>query len=95
MNKIMNRIKTIAVVIIMCVGFYGACWYECHYTRDCVITNVNSIDNSIVVRDSNGECWSFYADNNEFYEVGNIVRVVFFTNHTDTDKYDDEIVSVK
>ena len=49
-------------------------------------------DGEVVFVDARGEEWSFFG---EGYEVGQEVRVTFYTNHTDGYIYDDVVYIVK
>ena len=90
MKKRLGKIKVITFMILMLALLYCACWYECHYAKDCVVV---SVDNDVVaVEDTQGHLWEFIGDD---YEVTDVVRVTFYTNHTDTELFDDEIVDVR
>ena len=90
MKKRLEKVKVITFMIFMLALLYCACWYECHYAKDCVVV---SVDNDVVsVEDTQGNLWEFIGDD---YKVTDVVRVTFYTNHTDTELFDDEIVDVR
>ena len=90
MKKRLDKIKTITFMILMLALFYCACWCECHYTKDCVVV---SVDNDVVtVEDAQGYLWEFVGDD---YKITDVVRVTFYTRHSDTEPLDDEIVDVQ
>lgn len=90
MKKRLEKVKVITFMILMLALLYCACWYECHYAKDCVVV---SVDNDVVtVKDTQGHLWEFIGDD---YKITDVVRVTFYTNHTDTELFDDEIVDVR
>lgn len=90
MTKVLERVKTVALVVFMLALFYCACWYECHYVKDCVVVRVDN--DAVTVEDAQGHLWEFIGDD---YKVTDVARVTFYTNHTDTELFDDEIVDVR
>ena len=83
-----KMIMIIFVVFFLVPGFVGA--VETHYTMESTV--IETTANEIVVEDKTGNVWSFEGD---VYQVGEEVRVVFFTNYTDNTRNDDIIVRVK
>lgn len=88
--KVLEVLKKVVVVVLLCLGFYGACWYQTHYTRDCIVIEVT--DDYVMVKDKQHNYWKFVGDG---FEIGQVVRLTFYNNHTDTDLIDDEIVDVE
>lgn len=91
MTKVINTLKAIAIVTVFTTLFAIASFVECHYTQDATITSLEE-DGEVVFVDARGEEWSFFG---EGYEVGQEVRVTFYTNHTDRDIYDDVVYIVR
>ena len=90
MKKRLEKIKVITFMILMLALFYCACWCECHYTKDCVVVRV---DNDVItVEDAQGHSWEFIGND---YKITDVVRVTFYTRHSDTEPLDDEIVDVQ
>ena len=91
MTRVINTLRVIAIVTVfaMLVAIVG--YVECHYTQDATITALEE-DDEVVFIDARGEEWSFFG---EGYEVGQEVRVTFYTNHTDRYIYDDVVYIVR
>lgn len=87
-------ITRVVRTIIGTFAFLGVfCWagnLETHYSRQAVVTSVK--ENEIVVLDNSDHVWAFEGDG---YKVGDKVTLKMFTNYTDDNIYDDEIISVK
>lgn len=80
-------------VFFMAVVFSALCIvgnYETHYTTDGVIKATSA--NKILVEDKSGNEWYFEGDG---YMMGDNVRLTFFTNGTDRNRKDDELIKVK
>lgn len=91
MTRVINTLRAIAIVtafatLVAMVGFV-----ECHYTQDATITALEE-DGEVVFVDARGEEWSFFG---EGYEVGQEIKVTFYTNNTDSYIYDDTIYIVR
>lgn len=63
---------------------------ETHYHVEATVAAIDK--DEIILRTKSGEEWAFYGDG---FTVGDKVRATFFTNYTDSNRLDDEIVSVK
>lgn len=89
-NMIAKVVRTIIgiVAFLSVLGWAGN--LETHYSRQAVITAVKG--NEVVVLDNTDNVWAFKGDG---YKVGDEVTLKMFTNYTDDNIYDDEIVSVK
>lgn len=81
--------KNVLLLAIVTAGLMVGSYVESHYTTEAVVTEINSC--KVTVKDCRGE-WNFYGDG---YEVGQEVKLVFDTNHTDGNIFDDTIVKVK
>lgn len=91
MTRVINTLKVIAIVTVFATLVTMVGYVECHYTQDATITALEE-DDEVVFVDARGEEWSFFG---EGYEVGQEIKVTFYTNHTDRYIYDDVVCSVK
>ena len=91
MTRVINTLRVIAIVIVFATLVAMVSYVECHYTQDATITALEE-DDEIVFVDARGEKWSFFGKG---YEVGQEIRVTFYTNHTDGCIYDDVVYIVK
>ena len=91
MTRVINALRVIAIVIVFTILVAIVGYVECHYTQDATITTLEE-DGEVVLVDTRGEEWSFFEDG---YEVGQKVKVTFYTNHTDGYIYDDVVYIVK
>ena len=91
MTRVINTLKAIAIVTVFATLVTMVGYVECHYTQDATITTLEE-DGEVVLVDARGEEWSFFG---EGYEVGQKVRVTFYTNHTDRYIYDDVVYIVR
>ena len=91
MTRVINTLKAIAIVTVFTTLVTIVGYVECHYTQDATITALEE-DGEVVLVDARGEEWSFFG---EGYEVGQEVKVTFYTNHTDEYIYDDIVYIVK
>ena len=87
----MWRVREIIILMmILVVIFYWCLWYETHYTREATVIDVT--DNIITVVDRCDYTWSFEGDG---FNVGDEVKLMMNTMHTDSNIFDDEIEDVK
>ena len=91
MIRIINTLKAIAIVTVFATLVAMVAYVECHYTQDAIITALEENDEVVFV-DARGEEWSFFG---EGYEVGQKVKVTFYTNNTDGYIYDDVVYIVR
>lgn len=91
MTRVINTLKVLAIVTVFATLIAMAGFVECHYTQDATITALEE-DGEVVFVDARGEEWSFFG---EGYEVGQEIKVTFYTNHTDSYIYDDTIYIVR
>ena len=90
-KKALVFIAEVVVALMVVVVLPSMAGYvETHYTRDAVVVCVN--DDEVIIDDTTGNEWSFYGTG---YREGDTVKVKMFTNYTDSNIYDDEIVDVK
>ena len=91
MTRVINALRAIAIVTVFATLVAIVSYVECHYTQDATITALGE-DDEVVFVDARGEEWSFFG---EGYEVGQKVKVTFYTNNTDGYIYDDVVYIVK
>ena len=91
MTRVINILRAIAIVTVFTILITMVSYVECHYTQDATITALEE-DGEVVFVDARGEEWSFFG---EGYEVGQEVKVTFYTNHTDRCIYDDVVYIVR
>ena len=91
MTRVINTLRAIIRITIFATLIAMVGYVECHYTQDATITALGE-DGEVVFVDARGEEWSFFG---EGYEVGQEVRVTFYTNYTDGYIYDDVVYTVK
>ena len=85
---------TIAIFLIVIVGPAIIGHIETHYTReDCVVVNI--VDDEVIVKDKGDRLWSFYITEDSELEINDIIDIKMFTNYTDDNIDDDEIVDIK
>ena len=79
---------------LIIIGFIGvlafADTYQTHYTQYGEVY-LCDVDETLIV-DATGNIWSIYDDT---LNEGDIVKIKFFTNHTDYTREDDEILKIK
>ena len=88
MRQILSTI-VFFMVLLLTLGITG--WYECHYTLDCEVIEVN--DEYSVFVDKAGEEWEWTNEDDDEFIEGDRVELTMFDNHTHTMK-DDEIEKV-
>lgn len=77
----------VAVVVLGCMGHI-----DTHYTRkNCEVIKVEQ--GLMTIKDTCGYEWCYYS-NEEVYTVGTKVDLKMYTNNTDTNIEDDEIVKI-
>ena len=91
MTRVINTLKAIAIVTVFATLVAMVGYVECHYTQDATIIALEE-DGEVVFIDARGEEWSFFGDD---YEVGQEIKVTFYTNHTDRYIYDDVVYIVR
>lgn len=88
-----NIITTINGILVVC-GLITLLGIEnhikTHYKREAVVIGYHGYDTK--VEDKQGNIWVFEGSN---YELGDEVVLSMYTNHTDENIYDDEIINVK
>lgn len=89
----MRMIKTVLAVMvgIAVVGGVGA--YESTYTRTAEVTEVQN-DSLVTFTDATGNDWDYYFEDGTDLEIGDNVKLIMDTMHTDSNIYDDEIKKI-
>ena len=91
MKKSIKNFIVVAIAVFMLIGApMIADTYQSYYTQygEVYLCDINET----LIVDATGNIWSVY--NTELNE-GDMVKVKFFTNHTDYTREDDEIIKVK
>lgn len=88
-----NIITTISGILVVCsliilLGIENH--IKTHYKREAIVIDYQGYDTK--VEDKQGNIWVFEGSN---YELGDEVILSMYTNHTDENIYDDEIINVK
>ena len=91
MTRVINTLRAIIRVTVFATLIAMVGYVECHYTQDATITALEENDEVVFV-DARGEEWSFFGKG---YEVGQEIKVTFYTNHTDGYIYDDVVYIVR
>ena len=94
MNKIVEivtgvrNVAIVGLILIILPGIVGS--VENHYTREAEVIAIEG--QTVVVVDETDNIWEFEG---EGFVRGDIVKMKMFTNFTDSDIHDDEIINVK
>lgn len=86
-----KTVRTISIIAIILIVFATVGYIETHYTQTGIITEVSD-NNEVTVKDQTGNKWLFESTD---FEEGQIVKIKFNTNHTDSNRLDDTIENVK
>lgn len=78
---------TVFVVLPSIAGYITT-----YYPREAIVTNIDKNSEKITVVDTSNNEWSFYGTE---YAKEDAVEIKMFTNYTDSNICDDEIVNVK
>lgn len=83
------------IVILLVLAFIGIIGHaeSIYHREDCEIIDISGT--MVTVKDQCGFIWSFYAETNEDYTIGEYVTLKMFDNHTSGYIFDDEIINVK
>lgn len=94
MRNFLETIASIILGILLFVIMPGIAGYvECHYTKEnCTIVEITS-DYAVAV-DTYGDEWSWWIEETDL-EVGDLVDLKMYNNHTEYNIHDDEVVSVR
>lgn len=85
-----KTLKLMCGITVMIILLVGVGTIESTYSMSCVVINVNR--DVVKVEDKAGYVWEFKGDG---FSIGDEVKVVFDTNHTDSNRFDDKIKDVK
>ena len=86
----MKKFNTAVALALVSICFVFCSYIETHYTRTAKVVAVN--DSLITAEDQNGYLWDFEDDS---LNVGDEIRLIMDTNHTDSNIFDDKVVDVK
>lgn len=89
----MKMIKTVLAVMVGIAVISGVGNYECTYTRTAEVTKVQN-DSLVTFTDPTGNDWDYYFEDGTDLEVGDNVKLIMDTMHTDNNIYDDEIKKI-
>lgn len=88
-----NIITTISGILVVC-GLITLLGIEdnikTHYEKEAIVIGYQGYDTR--VEDKQGNIWVFESSD---YELGDELILTMYTNHTDENIYDDEIINVK
>ena len=89
--KNMNKFVTFIIALVaFCAVFAFSAYVETHYTRKCTVINVSN--EVITLKDECGYLWEYEGIG---YKAGDKVIAKMYTNHTDSNVFDDVIIDVK
>ena len=88
----MRMIKIALAVMLGIAVVGGVGTYESTYTRTAEVVEVNN--NLATFTDSTGNDWEYYFEDGTDLEIGDNVKLVMDTMHTDSNIYDDEIKKI-
>lgn len=86
----MIKLALAVMVGIATIGGVGA--YESTYTRTAEVVEVNN--NLATFTDATGNDWEYYFEDGTDLEIGDNVKLIMDTMHTDNNIYDDEIKKI-
>ena len=85
-------IKTVLTVMLGIVIIGGIGTYESTYTRTAEVVEVNN--NLATFIDATGNDWDYYFEDGTNLEVGDNIKLIMDTMHTDSNIYDDKIKKI-
>lgn len=88
----MRMSKTVLTVMLGIAIIGGVGTYESTYTRTAELVEVNN--NLATFTDSTGNDWDYYFEDGTDLEIGDNVKLIMDTKHTDNNIYDDEIKKI-
>ena len=89
----MRMIKTVLAVMVGIAVVGGVGNYESTYTRNAEVVEVQN-DSLVTFTDTTGNDWDYYFEDGTDLEVGDSVKLIMDTMHTDSNIYDDEIKKI-
>lgn len=87
--KIIRTIFAIILFLAFSAILGRAGYWDCHYFRYGMIIDIQ--EKTISVKDNRGNVWKCHGTG---FEKGNIVKLLMFTNHTDSNIFDDKIEGI-
>lgn len=91
MRNVIEKIKIVVVLLILISSFCLVGFVECHYEKQGFIYKIENEEVHFI--DERGEEWIITSDIP--YVIGEDVKIIFYTNGTDSNIYDDEVYYVK
>lgn len=88
-RKAMKVVRNTMITMMLVVAFWACSWYETHYTREAIVTQVSN--DVVIVVDGCNYVWQF---NKEGLKVNDKVKLTMNTMNTDTNVLDDTIEDV-
>ena len=89
----MRMIKTVLAVMLGIAVIGGVGTYESTYTRTAEVAKIQN-DSLVTFTDSTGNDWDYYFEDGTDLEIGDNVKLIMDTKHTDNNIYDDEIKKI-
>lgn len=89
-NKLIKAIFVLIAILVLIIVLGITGYIETHYSTTGTIIEI--INDAIVVETEDNNVWVFYGDG---FNTGDLVTIEMFTNGTDLNRYDDEIVKIK
>lgn len=86
-------IKSILVIMTSVVVINGVGIYESTYTRTAEVIKIQN-DSLVTFTDATGNDWDYYFEDGTDLEIGDNVKLIMNTMHTDSNIYDDEIEKI-
>lgn len=85
-------IKAVLTVMLGITIIGGVGTYESTYTRTAEVVEVNN--NLAIFTDATGNDWNYYFEDGTDIEIGDNVKLIMDTMHTDSNIYDDKIKKI-
>ena len=85
-------IKTVLAVMLGIAIIGGVGTYESTYTRTAELVEVNN--NLAIFTDAAGNDWNYYFEDGTDIKIGDNVKLIMDTMHTDSNIYDDKIKKI-
>lgn len=83
-------LKNIGLALAVIASFCWGSWYETHYTRKAIVTNI--VNNVVTVVDATDNEWQFEK---EGFSINDEVELYMNTMNTNSNIYDDVIEDAK
>lgn len=87
--KILKKIGAGLGIIALMAILGRAGYWDCHYYRYGIVTNVKN--GVVTIEDKRGNAWEY---NSTGFSKGDSVKLLMYTNHTNDTMFDDEIENI-